>query len=146
MNKYMTLILYFKTELKVISTSIFYKCYWGYLICVLCVKTLQSYPTLWTPWTAACQASLSMGILQARILERVVMPSSRGSSWPRDQTHVSYVSCIGRWVLYHWHHLGSPLLNILMVKCFLINFLGNVSWIQWALFSFFYLLKISRRP
>ena len=30
-----------------------------------------------TPWTIAHQASLSMGILQARILECVVMPSSR---------------------------------------------------------------------
>ena len=33
------------------------------------------------------------------------MPSSRGSSQPRDQTHVSYVSCIGKWVLYHQQHL-----------------------------------------
>ena len=41
------------------------------------------------------------GILQARILEWVAMHSSRGSSWPRDWTHVSYVSCIGRGVLYH---------------------------------------------
>ena len=40
------------------------------------------------------------GILQARILEWVAMPSSRGSSWPRDQTYISHVSCIGRWVLY----------------------------------------------
>ena len=32
------------------------------------------------------------------------MPSSRESSPPRDQTHVSYVSCSGRWVLYHWSH------------------------------------------
>ena len=41
-------------------------------------------------------------ILQARILEWVAMPSSRGSSWPRDRTHVvSYVSCNGRQVLYH---------------------------------------------
>ena len=30
-----------------------------------------------TPWTVACQASLSMAILQARILEWVAMPSSR---------------------------------------------------------------------
>ena len=29
------------------------------------------------------------GILQARILEWVAMPSSRGSSWPRDPTHIS---------------------------------------------------------
>ena len=36
------------------------------------------------------------------------MPSSRGSSQSRDQTHISYISCIGRQVLYHQHHLGSP--------------------------------------
>ena len=35
------------------------------------------------------------GIFQARILEWVAMSSSRGSSQPRDQTHVSYISCIG---------------------------------------------------
>ena len=35
------------------------------------------------------------------------MPSSRGSSPPRDQTYISYVSCIGRRVLYHLHCLGS---------------------------------------
>ena len=50
-------------------------------------------------------------ILQARILERVAMPSSRGSSRPRDWTHTSYISCIGRQVLYHWCYLGSPLLK-----------------------------------
>ena len=48
------------------------------------------------------------GILQARILEWVTMPSSRGSSWPRDWTRVSFVFCIGRWVLYHSCQLGSP--------------------------------------
>ena len=46
------------------------------------------------------------GILQARIQEGVVMPSSRGSSRPRDRIWVSWVSCIGRYVLYHQHHLG----------------------------------------
>ena len=34
------------------------------------------------------------GILQARILEWVAMSSSRGSSHPRDWTHVSCTSCI----------------------------------------------------
>ena len=38
------------------------------------------------------------GILQARILESVAISFHRGSSQPRDQTHVS---CIGRRVLYH---------------------------------------------
>ena len=51
-----------------------------------------------TPWTGARQTPLSLGILQARNLKWVAMPSSRGSSQPRDQTHVS---CIGRQTLYH---------------------------------------------
>ena len=55
-----------------------------------------------TPWTVACQAPLSMGIFQARILEWVAMPSSWGSSRPKDQTHISCVSCTaGRSVLSH---------------------------------------------
>ena len=40
------------------------------------------------------QGSFVHGILQARIQEWVVMPSSRGSSWPRDLTPVSCVSCL----------------------------------------------------
>ena len=51
------------------------------------------------------------GILQARILEWVAMPSARGSSPPKDQTQVSYTICIDRWVLYHWCHLGSPVMK-----------------------------------
>ena len=38
---------------------------------------------------------------QARALEWVAVPFSRGSSQPRDRTCVSYISCIGRWILYH---------------------------------------------
>ena len=56
------------------------------------------------------------GILHVRIQEWVAMPSSRGSSWPRDQTHFSYVSCIGRQILYHWCHLGSPLSHYFMAN------------------------------
>ena len=41
------------------------------------------------------------GILQARILERVAMPSSRRSSQARDRTRVSYISCNSTQVLYH---------------------------------------------
>ena len=42
---------------------------------------------------------LSLWDLPGKILEWVAIPSSRGSSQPRDQTHIS---CIGRQVLYHW--------------------------------------------
>ena len=55
-----------------------------------------------TQWTVAYQAPLSTGFFQARILECIVMPSSRGSSWPRDQTHISCISYISSKILYSW--------------------------------------------
>ena len=47
------------------------------------------------------------GISQGRITEAGSISSPRGSSPPRDQHPVSCISCIGRWILYHWCHLGS---------------------------------------
>ena len=44
----------------------------------MCVKSLQLYPTLCGPMDCSRQAPLSMRILQARILEWVAMPCSRG--------------------------------------------------------------------
>ena len=44
------------------------------------------------------------GIFQARVLEWIAISSSKGSSPPRDRT---WVSCIGRWILYHLSHQGS---------------------------------------
>ena len=61
----------------------------------------QSYLTV-TPWTAACQDPLPMGFFQARRLEWAAISSSRGSSLPRDQTHISCVSRFGRRILYHY--------------------------------------------
>ena len=49
----------------------------------LCAKLLLSYPTL-TLWTVVCRAPLSIWIPQARTLEWVAMPSSKGSFQPRD--------------------------------------------------------------
>ena len=49
------------------------------------------------------------GILQARMLEWVVMSFCRGPFQPRDQTNISHVSCIGRQILYHLSHQGSPM-------------------------------------
>ena len=42
--------------------------------------------------TVAHLAPLPMGVLQARTLEWIAMPSSRGSSQPRDQTLVSHIA------------------------------------------------------
>ena len=47
-------------------------------------------------------------VTDREILEWVATSFSRGSSQPRGRTRVSYVSCIGRWVLYRWGHLGGP--------------------------------------
>ena len=75
------------TELIIVSS---FCCF----VCVICVLShFSSVRLCATPWTVARQAPLSMGILPARILEWVAMSSSRGSSLPRDQTRVSYVSC-----------------------------------------------------
>ena len=63
--------------------------------------------SLWAPWSIACQSPYAYGILQTRILPWVAMPSSRGSSRPKDQTCISCVSRFGRRILYHQHHMIS---------------------------------------
>ena len=52
---------------------------------------------------------------QARILEWVAIFSSKGSYWPKDPTCVSYVSCIGRQILYHWT-TKETLLQLLLLS------------------------------
>ena len=54
-----------------------------------------------TPMDHSPPGSSVHGILQARILEWVAMPSSRGFSRPRDRTIVSSISSTGMWILYH---------------------------------------------
>ena len=56
------------------------------------------------------------GILQARILQWVAISSSRVTSQSRDRIRVSCISCIGICVLYHQHHLGSPLIAVVVVQ------------------------------
>ena len=52
----------------------------------MCAKSLQLCPTLCDPVVCSLPDSSVHEILQARILEWVSF--SRGSSWPRDRTHV----------------------------------------------------------
>ena len=66
---------------------------------------IQLFATL---WTVAYQAPLSMGFsgkntgVGFHALLQGIFPTL-------GLTHISYISCIGRWVLYPWCHLGSPL-------------------------------------
>ena len=68
----------------------------------VCVRSIvRSYLTLRIHGLYSPVGSSVHGTPQAGILEWVAISYSRGSSWPRDRTHISWVSCIGRWVLFH---------------------------------------------
>ena len=56
------------------------------------VWVAQSCPALWDPMDCSLSGSSVYGILQARILEWVVITFSRGSSQPRDRTWVSHIA------------------------------------------------------
>ena len=65
-------------------------------------ESLQSCLTHCDPVDCSPPGSSVHGISQARILEWVAMPSSRGSCQSRGWTCISYVLGIGRQVLYIW--------------------------------------------
>ena len=75
-----------------------FRCQWKVQVdtCILTVcmgvKLLQSCLTLWDSLDCSPLGSSVHGILQARLQEWVVMPSSRQSSWRRDRTQVCYVA------------------------------------------------------
>ena len=84
------------------------------VVCCACSVT-QSSSSLYNPMDYNLPCSSVHGIFQARILDWVAISSPRGSSRPRDPTHVPCISCFGRWVLYHcttWEaqiaKVGSP--------------------------------------
>ena len=58
----------------------------------ICIKVLVSCVQLCDPMDCSLPDSSFHGIFQARILEWVAIPFSRGSSWPRDQTQVSCIA------------------------------------------------------
>ena len=52
-------------------------------------------------WTVAYQAPLPMEFSKQEYWCKLPFPTPGESSWPRDQTCVSWVPCIVRWILYH---------------------------------------------
>ena len=90
-------------------------------------KPLQSCLTLWEPLDCTLPGSSVHGISQARMLEWVAIPFSRGPSRARDQIHVSCVSCIGRQILYHWvtwetlSLLGIPYFSSVQFICSVVS-------------------------
>ena len=96
-------------------------------VCVyVCVYArVRSCPTLCNSVDCSPIVSSVHGIFQARILECVAISFSRGSSQSRNQTCISCVSCIGRWILYQLHQLGSPSRVINLVKLIFLPWLAS---------------------
>ena len=82
---------------------------------------------------------------QGRILEWVAISFSRGSSGPRDWTHISFT---GRWVLYHWAtreaqsfekqvtsetsqwlHTAEQMISQIVLSFFLFTLISGPSWL-----------------
>ena len=72
-------------------------------------KLLQFCLTLCDPTDHRLPGSSVHEILQERILEQVVLSSSRGSFQPRARTHISYISVIGRCVFLPLVQPGKPI-------------------------------------
>ena len=85
----------------------------------MCALVAQSCLILCDPMDCSPLGSSVHGVLQARIVEWVDMPSSKGSSQPRDWT---LVSCT-EGGLYHLSHQGSLPEIISAPRCF--KFLNN---------------------
>ena len=71
-------------------------------------KLLQLCPTLCDPMDRSPPGSSVQGILQARILEWVATPFSRGSSQPREPAFLMPSALAGGFIYQHCH-LGSPM-------------------------------------
>ena len=76
-----------------------------------CVQ-LQPHLTLCCTMDHSPPGSVVQGILQARTLEWVVKPSSRGPSWPRDLTCISCGSCIAGGFLTRLVARQAPVLKV----------------------------------
>ena len=103
-------------------------------------EVAQSCPTLSDPMDCSLPGSSVHGTLQGRVLEWVVIPSSRGSSQPRDRTCVSYI--------YLYWHMGSlPLvppgkpqsLSLLIQNFFHILQLGGKFFPNFIYFIYMYI-------
>ena len=93
-----------------------------------------------TPWTVACQASLSMGFPRQEYWSGLPFLPPGNLPPSRDRTHVSYVSCIGRWILYcaTWEAPTEKLIDVICSPPIRVNtpslccpigrFPGDCSW------------------
>ena len=110
-------------------------------------KVVQACLTLWDPTNCSLPGSSVYGILQARMLEWVAIPFSRGFSWPRNWT---WVSCIAGNFFTIWATSeASNVVYLILNKIYSIyfNFLFYhlaspirmyILWVLWFLSNFVY--------
>ena len=134
----------------------------GWFPFVLCVLHLASQlsPTLCDLMDCSPPGSSVHGILQARILEWVAMPSSRESSPPRDQTHISCTA--GRFLTtepmgnpsfssteffyFHKHILSFECVFFITSCSFFIDVVSSPFLLRILNIDFFFLLHSSPCP
>ena len=92
-----------------------------------CVGT-HSCPTLCDSMDCSPPGSSVHRTLQERVLERVAISSSRGSSQPKDLTRVSCVSCIGKRILSHWAIRKTPILYLVLAKRLRLTHLSKINF------------------
>ena len=104
----------------------------------VCVLVAQSCPTHWDPVDCSPPGSSSHGILQARILEQIAIPFSRGSSWPRDRTQGSWIKdgFLTIWVTREAQGVSTQHINKRVAGIFCI------CWPLWCLEPSFPLLML----
>ena len=84
-----------------------------------CAQSAQSCLTLCPPGSSVHE------IFQVRILQWVAISYSKAPLQLSDRTGVSSNSCIGRQILYHWHHSWSRAPFILFL---LLGFTQDLLW------------------
>ena len=117
-----------------------FKCVFGLLsfYFIVCVCSVASDP-LGPCGLYSLPGSSVHGISQSRILEGVAHSYTRGSSQPRNQTHNSCISCIGRQFLYHYSIWEAPDASQIhhLISCFITHPWKHISYfLVWSSGSF----------
>ena len=81
--------------------GISYQCPFLMCVCVCVCVCAQSCLTPCDPVDVACQASLSVEFSRQEYWSGLLVSFPAGSSWPRNQACISWVSCIVRWIFHH---------------------------------------------
>ena len=102
-------------------------------VCVCVRAEFLSCVPLCHPEDCSPPGSSVHGLSQAKILKWVAISFSRGSSRPRDQTHISCIYFIGRWIFFIPELLGKHLMSYFCT--FLKSFLSSTQ----ALTTLYYL-------